>query len=74
MALQFAKWKGAYVIGTASANNLELLKQLGADEVIDFKNEKFEDLLQDIDVVFDAAAAGNDTQLRSVKALKEKVF
>jgi len=70
-ALQFAKWKGAYVIGTASENNLEFLKQLGADEVIDYKNQKFEDLLHDIDLVFDAAVVGNDTLIKSAKVLKE---
>ena len=72
-ALQLAKWKGAYVIGTASVNNLDFLKQLGADEVIDYKNQKFEDLLHDIDLVFDAApVVGNDTQIKSIKVLKEK--
>lgn len=70
-ALQLAKWKGAYVIGTASANNLEFLKRLGADEVIDYKNQKFEDLLRDIDVVFDVAAVNSDTQIKSAKVLKE---
>ncbi len=54
-ALQFAKAKGAYVIGTASAHNHDYLKQLGADEVIDYKNQKFEDLVHDIDVVFEAS-------------------
>lgn len=68
-AIQFAKWKGAHVIGTASGDNLDFLKQLGADEVIDYKKQKFEDLLKDIDVVFDLI--GGDTQKRSVQVLKE---
>ena len=38
-AVQFAKWKGAYVIGTTSAENIDFVKQLGADEVIDYKKE-----------------------------------
>jgi hypothetical protein len=38
-AVQFAKAKGAYVIGTASAVNLEYLKQLGADEVTDYRSQ-----------------------------------
>ena len=68
-AVQLAKWKDAYVIGTASENNIDFLKQLGADEVIDYKKQKFEDLLKDIDVVFDVI--GGDTQKNSVKVLKE---
>ncbi len=71
-ALQFAKGKGAYVIGTASAQNYHHLKQLGADEVIDYKNQKFEDILHDIDVVFDASPLRDDDErLKSVKVLKE---
>lgn len=71
-ALQFAKWKGAYVIGTASANNHDFLKQLGADEVIDYRNQKFEDLLRDIDVVFDASPLrDNGERIKSVNVLKE---
>ena len=41
LALQFAKAKGVYVIGTASGYNFDFLKQLGADEVIDYKDENF---------------------------------
>lgn len=71
-AVQFAKTKGAYVIGIASAQNLDYLLELGADEVIDYKIQKFEDLLQDIDVVFDAAPhRDNNERMRSVKVLKE---
>ena len=72
LAVQFAKAKGAYVIGVASTQNLDYLKQLGADEVIDYKNQQFEDLLHDIDVVFDAAPhRDNNERLRAVKVLKE---
>src|SRR4029079_17345545 len=67
-AVQFAKWKGAHVIGTASKENIEFVKQLGADEVIDYKNEKFEKKLKDIDLVFDTI--GGDTQKRSLTVLK----
>ena len=70
-AVQFAKAKGAYVIGTASAGNLEFLKQIGADEVIDYKSQKFEELLQDIDVVFDASPLrDNNDRMKSVSVLK----
>ena len=68
-AVQLAKWKGAYVIGTASEDNIEFLKELGADEVIDYKKQKFEEVVNDIDVVFDLI--GGDTQKNSVNVLKE---
>lgn len=71
-AVQFAKAKGAYVIGIASANNLDYLKQLGADEVIDYQNQKFEDLVHDVDVVFEASPLrDNQERLKSVTILKE---
>jgi len=71
-AVQFAKVKGAYVIGTASAGNLEFLKQIGADEVIDYRNQQFEKLLQNIDVVFDASPLrDNNERLKCVSVLKE---
>ncbi len=67
-AVQFAKWKGAYVIGTTSEKNIDFVKQLGADEVIDYKKEKFENKLKDIDIVFDTI--GGETQKRSVEVIK----
>ncbi len=68
-AVQLARWKGAYVIGTASGDNVDFLKELGADDVIDYKKQKFEEVVKDIDVVFDLV--GGDTQKNSVKVLKE---
>ncbi len=71
-AVQFAKAKSAYVIGVASTANVEYVKQLGADEVIDYKTQRFEDVLHDIDVVFDASPQReNSERLRSVQVLKE---
>ena len=71
LAVQFAKAKGAYVIGTASAGNLAFLKELGADEVIDYKTQKFEELLHDIDLVFDASPLREEEQrMKSVSVLK----
>ena len=67
-AVQFAKSKGAYVIGTASDQNIEFLKRLGADEVIDYNMESFEMRLNDIDLVLDTI--GGDTQLKSIEVLK----
>ena len=72
LALQFAKAKGAYVIGTASQYNFDFLKQLGADEVIDYKDENFAGLLQDIDVVFDASPVFNEgARMMMAGALKD---
>src|SRR6202158_4576692 len=67
-AVQLAKWKGAYVIGTASAHNHEFLRGLGADETIDYNVVRFEDEVHDVDMVLDAMAG--ETQKRSWKTLK----
>jgi len=68
-AVQMAKWKGAYVIGTTSSKNIDFLKDLGADETIDYKNGKFEDRVKDIDLVIDLI--GGETQKRSLQVLKK---
>jgi NADPH:quinone reductase-like Zn-dependent oxidoreductase len=67
-AVQFAKWKGAHVIGTASGAHVEQVRQFGADQVIDYRNTKFEDVARDVDIVFDTV--GGETQNRSWKVLK----
>jgi len=67
-AIQFAKWKGAYVIGTASGKNVLFLEELGADEVIDYEKEDFSDGPADIDLVLDTR--GGKVQQDSVKVLK----
>ncbi|MER5773938.1 NADP-dependent oxidoreductase [Streptomyces sp. NPDC002039] len=68
LAVQIAKARGAYVIGTASAAKHALLRDLGADEVIDYRTADFEDVVSDIDVVIDAM--GGDHGRRSLKVLK----
>jgi NADPH:quinone reductase-like Zn-dependent oxidoreductase len=68
-AVQLAKRAGAYVIATASAHNLGRLFELGASEVIDYKNEKFEEKVSDIDFVLDTV--GGETRDRSWLVLKE---
>ena len=71
LAVQFAKAMGGYVIGTASANNVDFLTELGADEVIDYRNQQFEKLLHDIDVVFNASPVRDESvRLKSVEVLK----
>jgi NADPH:quinone reductase-like Zn-dependent oxidoreductase len=67
-AVQLAKWKGAYVIGTASAKNIAFLKELGADEVIDYQEVHFEEKLKDLDLVFDLI--GGEVQTNSLRVLK----
>jgi len=67
-AVQIAKLHGAYVIATASGRTLALVKELGADEVIDYRGARFEDTVRDIDIVFDTV--GGETRERSWKVLK----
>jgi alcohol dehydrogenase len=67
-AIQIAKNLGAYVSTTASSDDSEFVKSLGADEFIDYKSQKFEDLLKDYDVVFDTV--GGETYKKSYKVLK----
>ena len=67
-AVQLAKWKGAYVIGTAATRNQPYLRELGVDEPIDYEKTRFEDLVRGVEVVFDTV--GGDTQRRSWKVLR----
>ncbi|MEI1377406.1 NADP-dependent oxidoreductase [Nostoc sp. UHCC 0926] len=67
-AVQFAKWKGAHVIGTASAANVEFVQSLGADQVIDYNATPFEQVVENVDVVLDTL--GGDTQARSYSVVK----
>lgn len=67
-AIQIAKHLGAYVITTASAVNADFVKELGADQHIDYTNTAFENQVSDVDVVFDTV--GGDTALRSMQTLK----
>ena len=67
-AVQLAKWKGAFVAGTASGRNEALLRSLGADRVVDYARERFEDVVAPVDVVLDTM--GGDTGRRSWKILK----
>jgi len=70
-AVQFAKAKGAYVIGTASAGNLDYLRQLGADEVIDYRSQPVEELVHDVDVVLEASPLrDNAARAKAVRTLK----
>ncbi len=71
-AVQFAKAKGAYVIGTASAGNLEYVKQLGADEAYDYRGQPLAALVHDVDVVLEASPLrDNAERIKAVSVLKE---
>lgn len=68
-AVQFARWKGAHVIGTASARNEEFVRELGAHEIINYEATQFEEFVRDADVVFDTIGGG--VQERSWGVLKK---
>jgi len=72
MAVQLAKAKGAYVIGLASGRNEEFVRDLGADEFVDYTKQKFEEVVKNVDVVLDAV--GGDTFGRSFGTLKKGGF
>jgi NADPH:quinone reductase-like Zn-dependent oxidoreductase len=67
-AVQLARWTGAHIIGTASEHNSSFLKDLGVNDVIDYKKTSFEDRVHDIDVVFDTV--GGKTLERSWQVLR----
>jgi NADPH:quinone reductase-like Zn-dependent oxidoreductase len=67
-AVQLARWRGAHVTATASAANTEFVRALGADVVIDYRATRFEDVICDVDVVFDGV--GGETLQRSWGVLK----
>ena len=54
IAVQLAKWKGAYVIGTASGRNENFLCKIGVDEFINYRTTRFETIVQDVDVVLES--------------------
>jgi NADPH:quinone reductase-like Zn-dependent oxidoreductase len=68
MAVQLARIAGAEVIGTASSANLEYVRQLGATQVIDYREERFEQSISPVDIVLDLI--GGETQDRSWSLLK----
>lgn len=69
VAVQLAKWKKAYVIGTCSKANVDFVYSLGADTVIDYTSESFEEIVRDVDLVIDTV--GGDTLDRSWFVVKK---
>lgn len=71
LAVQIAKHLGAHVIGTASAAKHDWLRELGADELVDYTKVRFEDVVSDVDVVIDLVGEGHDsTTTRSLGTLR----
>ena len=69
IAIQLARYIGAYVATTVSTNGKQFVQELGANQVIDYKTQTFEDLLHEYDAVFDTV--GGETYRRSFKVLKK---
>ena len=67
-AVQLASQAGLHVVATAAAGDRDYVRSLGAETVMDYRTEKFEDSLTGVDVVLDTV--GGDTQQRSLRVLK----
>lgn len=68
-AIQYAKHLGAYVTTAVKAKDFDFVKNLGADEVVDYESQQFDEVLKDLDAVYDTI--GGDTYTRSFKVLKQ---
>ena len=72
LAVQLAKNKGAYAIGLASGRNEAFVRGMGVDEFVDYTTQPFEEVVKDVDVVFDTV--GGDTFQRAFSTLKTGGF
>ena len=70
LAVQIAKSRGAYVIGTASAAKHDFLRSLGVDEAIDYHSVDFTEAVKDIDVVLDPISLDTAARARSLAVLR----
>ncbi|KAB1140341.1 NADP-dependent oxidoreductase [Streptomyces luteolifulvus] len=68
VAVQIAKARGAYVVGTASAGKHDFLREIGVDEAIDYRETDVAEAVKDVDVVLDTI--GGDTSVRSLRVLR----
>ncbi|MFT4662432.1 MAG: NADPH:quinone reductase-like Zn-dependent oxidoreductase [Flavobacteriales bacterium] len=68
-AIQYAKAKGAYVYTTTSTANVQWVKELGADRVIDYKTEDYKAIVNDADIVFDTL--GQNYALEAFEVIKQ---
>jgi NADPH:quinone reductase-like Zn-dependent oxidoreductase len=69
LAVQLARSRGVRVFATASARDVAFVQSLGADAVIDYRAERFEEVARDVDMVFDTV--GGETQERSLRVLRK---
>lgn len=67
-AVQLARWRGARVVATSSARDAEIVRELGAEDVIDYRAQRFEEVVDNLDLVFDTV--GGDTWERSWGVLR----
>jgi NADPH:quinone reductase-like Zn-dependent oxidoreductase len=68
LAVQIAKWKGAYVVGTGSGANEAFVRGLGADDYVNYETTHFEDVVHDFDLVLDGV--GGEILRRSYTVLR----
>lgn len=69
LAVQLAKWKGAHVIGTASQENADFLRELGVDQIVDYTRESLADVIDPVDMLMDNV--GGDTLAASYPLVRE---
>ncbi len=69
LAVQIAKWAGAYVIGTGSTANMDFIHELGADEAVDYSTTPFEEAVGSVDLVLNCV--GGDLLNRSLAVVKQ---
>jgi NADPH:quinone reductase-like Zn-dependent oxidoreductase len=74
LAVQVAKWKGARVIAVASGKHEALLRDLGADQFIDYTKAAAEAVVQDVDLVIDAVGGSNMDRFLSVITQRGALF
>jgi NADPH:quinone reductase-like Zn-dependent oxidoreductase len=68
MAIQFARHAGAHITVTASARDLDFVRELGADEAIDYRAKPFEESIKNMDLVYDLV--GGETRERSFQVMR----
>ena len=68
-AVQLAKAAGARIVTTTSSGTIDLVKSLGADEIIDYKTEDFSTRVKDVDIVLDTI--GGETRAKSWQCLRQ---